>query len=107
RLRVFTPCHCALTAREARVAEVEMAGELGQKIVRTRQLLLHLRNLEIGGDARGLRKCRSREQDDDQQPFHRAKYPLRAFTISIPRRCGVMTIVRHPGPLPWLWYASV
>jgi len=43
-----------LIARSSKIAKVEMAGELGEEVVRLRDLPLHLLNLEIRRDARRL-----------------------------------------------------
>jgi hypothetical protein len=81
----YSPRERTLVARRAQIAEVEAAGELRLEIVRARELQLHLRDLEIGRDAR-LRQLSQRE--DEREQLHSAKYPLRAFAIVTPARRG-------------------
>src|SRR5262249_3685096 len=95
-LRVFGAGERRLVPNQPEVAEVQVPGELRQKIAGVLNLTLHLLQLEVGGKAR-------RGEDDGEQQDHDAKYPLRAARISTPRRRGSMRIARQPDGLPWLW----
>src|SRR5206468_4156344 len=64
-LRVLRARECVLIARDAEIAEVEVAGELREKVLRARDLLLHLLDLEVAGDARllgGEWKCEKKHK---------------------------------------------
>ena len=97
RFRVFVPRRRGFVARQAQVAKVETARELGDEIARLRDLPLHLLDFEIGRDARLRHHDHGREEDR-----HDAKYPFRALRISTPRRRGSMRIARQPLGFPWL-----
>ena len=84
-----------------------MTRELRKEISGAGDLPLHLLDLEIRGDA-GLRCQRCGDEQGEQRAAsgernHSAKYPLRAFTISMSLCRGVMLIDRQPLTFPWLW----
>jgi hypothetical protein len=62
RLRILRARQRELVARGADVAEVQTAGELRLEAARAGELLLHLRELEVGGETRLLRGQRQREK---------------------------------------------
>src|ERR1051326_1630785 len=72
-LRVLRRREGVLVARQAEVAEVQARGELRDEAGRRGELALHLRDLEVGGDAGLLGGKEEKRQDQKGKTLHSAK----------------------------------